>query len=107
MQQALMYLTQHGVSRRSLFISTKAGFMPGQSLSFADAAACCTQPRCVLVSQFVSCAVKGGSHWHTAAAPWRHASVETALVALLLCICPAADDLTEHSMLSLSIGPCR
>jgi hypothetical protein len=28
--KALMYLLQHGVNRRSLFVSTKAGFMPGE-----------------------------------------------------------------------------
>lgn len=28
--KALMYLLQHGINRRSLFVSTKAGFMPGE-----------------------------------------------------------------------------
>ena len=30
MHRALMYLLQHGINRRSLFVSTKAGFMPGE-----------------------------------------------------------------------------
>lgn len=38
MQQALAFLQQHSIRRSSLFISTKAGFMPGEKSRFLQVA---------------------------------------------------------------------